>query len=247
MIAIFKQKIKDIVTWFWDIFFRHVKTFSFLKYYPKGRNHLYDILIEEKRNNEFIIFDVGANVGQTAKFYNTLLSKPQIYSFEPVLSTFIQLQSNISESNISCFNYALGAQQGRVEILTGSKSGSNSLVKDVYSNFKIGKTEVIEVHTVDEVFKKFNLNKIDILKIDTEGFDLEVLHGSVNVLSTKKVKYVFCEVGFNNEPNKGNFYEINKLLRKHDFWLCGFYDLYRWGDNYTYTAFCNALFKLVEE
>ena len=228
-------------------FFKHVKIFSFLKYYPKGKNHLYDILIEEKRNRDFIIFDVGANIGQTAKFYNSLLSKPQIYSFEPVLSTFDQLKSNIKESNITCFNHALGAKKGKVEILTSSKSGSNSLVKDVYSNFDTVQTEIIEVHTVDEVLKKLNLDRIDILKIDTEGFDLEVLHGSINILSSKKVKYVFCEVGFNNESNKGNFYEINKFLRKHDFWLCGFYDFYRWGDNYTYTAFCNALFKLIEE
>jgi FkbM family methyltransferase len=248
MIRKLKQKAKEFDTWFWNIFFKHVKAFPALKYYPKGRNHLYDILVEEKRNDNFVIFDIGANIGQTAKFYNNLLSKPQIYSFEPVTSTFNQLNANIKESNISCFEYALGAKKEKVEIVVDdSNNGLNSLVKNVYSSLNTGKTEIVEVHTVDEIFEKLNLDRIDILKIDTEGFDLEVLHGSKNVLSDRKVKYVFCEVGFNNEPNKGNFYEINKLLRKYDFWLCGFYDFYRWGDSFTYTAFCNALFKLVED
>jgi FkbM family methyltransferase len=247
MIKKFKQKIKEFDTWFWNIFFRHVKAFPALKYYPKGRNHLYDILIEEKRNDNFIIFDVGANIGQTAKFYNSLLSKPQIYSFEPVLSTFNKLKVNIKESNISCFNYALGAKKEKVEIKVTNESLNNSLVSEVNLMRQTNKTEIVDVETVDGVFKEHNLNKIDVLKIDTEGYEMEVLKGARKILSNKKVKYVFCEVGFNNEPDKGDFCKISEFLRNYNFKLCGFYDTNKWGENFMYIKYVNALFKLVEE
>jgi len=47
--------------------------------------------------------------------------------------------------------------------------------------------------------------------------------------------------------DKGDFYLINKFLRTYDFWLCGFYDVSRWGANLTHVSYYNALFKLLKE
>lgn len=245
MIRKFKKYLKIAIDNFWDLLFKNVKLFSFLKHYPKGRNHLYDILIEEKTNLDFVVFDVGANIGQSALYYNKLLKNPKIYSFEPVFNTFEQLKSNINKPNISLFNYALGANNGYCSIKLNSDCGLNSLVKEVNSKMESTAIQSVEIKTLTDLCKEIKIDRIDILKIDTEGYDLEVLKGANELLEDRKIKYIYCEVAFNNEPDKGNFYEINKILRTYDFWLCGFYEPSRWGANFSYLSFANALFKQI--
>jgi len=248
MIKQFKNYLKRVSDGFWDFFFKRIDRFPFLKYYPKGRNHIYDILIEEKRNTDFIVFDVGANIGQSALHYNKILKNPKIYSFEPVKSTYDQLVSNTKElSNVACFNFALGSEEKLLEITLSNESGYNSLKKEVFSKFESSVKELIQVKIIDCVAASLGIDKIDILKIDTEGFDLEVIKGSINLLKERKVKYIYCEVAFNGEVDKGDFYLINKFLRTYDFWLCGFYDVSRWGANLTHVSYYNALFKLLKE
>ena len=247
MIKQFKNYLKKVSDSFWDFFFKRIDRFPFLKYYPKGRNHIYDILIEEKRNTDFIVFDVGANIGQSALYYNKILKNPKIYSFEPVKSTFRELLSNAKEHHdIVPFQLALGSKEEKVEILLNDQSLNNSLIKEVYSKNGLEKKEIIDVKTADKFFDNLNLNKIDILKIDTEGYDLEVLKGAKSLFEHKKIKYVFCEVGFNDEKDKVNFSDINSFLKPFNFRLCGFYDTYRVGDNFTFILYMNALFKLNE-
>lgn len=248
MIKQLKQNLKRTSDAFWNLLFRHMKLFPFLKYYPKGRNHLYDILIEEKSNSDFIVFDVGANIGQSALFYNKILKKPKIYSFEPIEPTYNQFILNLKTfTNVNCFNFALGSEEKSLEIKLSNDSGYNSLKEEVFSTFDSSKTQSVEVKTIDRVAESLKIKRIDLLKIDTEGYDLEILKGAINFLKEKRIKYIFCEVSFNGEPDKGDFYQINKFLRLYDFWLCGFYDASRWGNNFTYISFYNVLFKHVEE
>lgn len=248
MIRKLKKHMKKASDSFWDFFFRRIETFPFLKYYPKGRNHLYDILVEEKTNSNFIVFDVGANIGQSALYYNKLLNNPKIFSFEPINTTFSKLVQNTRIfSNVKNFNFALGEKENSIEIKISDDLGYKSLKSEVFSKLALSGKQIVEIKTIDKVYNYFGIDKINLLKIDTEGYDLEVLNGAVNLLSHKKIDYIYCEVAFNNEPDKGNFYEINKLLRSYDFWLCGFYDVSRWGRNFSYVSFYNALFKHIEE
>jgi precorrin-6B methylase 2 len=78
-----------------------------LNFLPNGRYLSLDI----KRSNQDIkvVFDVGANIGQTATTFNDSFTTAQIYSFEPVKNTFESLVANTRKyDRVKCFQLALG-------------------------------------------------------------------------------------------------------------------------------------------
>jgi len=244
-IKMFLFKIKESLFY---SFYKDIKRFPFAGNFGKGLNHLFDVIVEENRNDNFIIFDVGANVGQSALFYCKYLNDPIIYCFEPVNSTYaILLKNIIGHKNVKPFNYALGSKNGKINIQLSPDPGLNSLIPSVFNKINTGQRQEIVVKTIDDIMEEQGLSRIDLLKIDTEGFDLEVLKGANKFLSTKSIEYVYCEVGFYSEPDKGDFFEIKNLFQNYGYCFCGFYDPVRWGRNYTYYAFSNALFKVCRE
>ena len=80
-------------------------------------------------------------------------------------------------------------------------------------NFTVSQIKQIKL---SEYIKKKFINKIDFMKIDTEGYELEVLKGLENDI--KKVNCVLFEHHYDNMINKGyRFSDINNLLLKNDF------------------------------
>lgn len=174
------------------------------------------------------IFDVGANVGQTVLRFHNDFPLARIYSFEPVLNTFNQLRKNVSRfPNTQYFQMALGDTNNDQEIktFTGKDSLLNSL-NPVSMNAE-GKIEVIHVNTGDDFCREHQIESIDLLKIDTEGYELQVLHGFIGMMKESKIAAVYCEVGF-NEKNKRNTFMSHVLdyLKEFRFQFYGLYDIY---------------------
>lgn len=173
------------------------------------------------------IFDVGANNGQTvASFYN-YYSDAEIYSFEPISSTFAILNEN-SKGKAKCYQLALGDKTESVEVklFDSSKSNLNSLKKDVQDTITESKTETINVVTGDAFSNEHNIGEIDLLKIDTEGFELEVLSGFQSMIDQGKIKAIYCEVGF-SEINERNTYltDILSFAARNKYSFYGLYEI----------------------
>jgi FkbM family methyltransferase len=165
------------------------------KGFPSGLDLAYDLKRILDGNPLQTVFDVGANVGQTALYFNKHFPNANIYSFEPVKGTFDTLKSNVGNlNNVQCFQYALGSKNEKISIyLTDDpNSQTNSLIA------REGKTrtELIEVQTLDSFSHAQNIDGIDILKTDTEGFDLEVLKGGIEKIQERKIKFILSEATF---------------------------------------------------
>jgi FkbM family methyltransferase len=163
--------------------------------FPSGLDLSYDLKRILDGNPLQTIFDVGANVGQTALYFNKHFPKVNIYSFEPVKKTFDTLKSNVGHlHNVQIFQYALGSKNEKISIyLTDDpNSQTNSLIA------REGKTrtELIEVQTLDSFCHAQNIDTIDMLKTDTEGFDLEVLKGAIQKIQDRKIKFILSEATF---------------------------------------------------
>jgi len=194
--------------------------------------------------NPSIIFDVGANIGQTAQYFSSIYPQASIHCFEPVASTFTQLSKNVSEKpNVKCHKYALGNLDEVVEIalFEGKSSELNSLVKES-QNLESGKLESIQVTTGDQFCRSQSIEYIDILKIDTEGFELEVLQGFEELLAQDKIKTLYCEVGL-HPSNTRNTY-ISKVIEAAVLNRFTFFGMYEVRNRHMNTGhnYANVLF-----
>lgn len=192
------------------------------------------------------ICDVGANVGQYTSLFHRFFPSASVFAFEPVKTTFEKLRENTSgTSGIECFNLALGSAKGRETIVRQPNSEWNSLVKSLNATSTPGNTEIVDVSTIDDLLSS-KIPFIDILKTDTEGFDLEVVKGAKGFLAQNRISFVYGEVGFSKEdPRHTSFFELHDYLDGFGFRFVGLYEQIRYG-RYSEHGYGNALFMNVD-
>lgn len=175
------------------------------------------------------MFDVGANLGQTWEWFRNNEAKAKIYCFEPISATFEVLKSK-TEKDGNCIleNVALGNEEGKkvVKLFDEEYSALNSLRDDVMNLNSNAKEEIIKVETLDSYCLKSKIDKIDFLKIDTEGYELNVLEGASGMLDAGKISFVFCEIGFLRENNRNTYFaDLTEWLAAKDYYFNGMYQL----------------------
>ncbi len=211
---------------------------------PVGVDLSEDLLNKFNIKPQFI-FDVGANYGQTALYYYDKFKDCVIYSFEPVKRSFDILVNNTKHfNNIVCVNYALGEkkQDLLISLYDENNSQLNSLKLENACNEQNAVKELVKVTTISEFVREQNINKIDLLKIDSEGFEIPVLRGGTELLVKQNINAILCEVAL-SKRNKRNtqLEDIIGYLDNYDYYFVGLYDTnirdYRSG-----IAYSNALF-----
>lgn len=172
------------------------------------------------------VLDVGANTGQYAQIIRKLGFKGKIISFEPIKSTFIELEIKASnDNNWSAFNYGLGSKEEE-RIINISKNYYSSSILEMTSKHvenaplsSYFKKEKIKVNTIDNLYGDL-VSKDDIvfLKIDVQGFEREVLEGSK--VSLSKIKGLQVEMSV-TELYEGEmlFMEMINFLKTKGFEL----------------------------
>jgi len=217
------KKLTIFLIDFFD-FFHKKKIINFLK----SRNLIYFSTV----------FDVGAHRGESIELFLSNLRVDKIISFEasPVNFFFLKkkeklLKTKFDKSEILLENIAIGSVKKNV-ILNQFKESSSSTISEIDKNssyfkkkFKflnfLEKDEIfhpieIETENLNNYMKVNNYNLIDFLKIDTEGYEYEVLLGLEKNLS--KVKLIMFEHHYDNMIKKNyTFRDINKLLIANNF------------------------------
>lgn len=206
------------------------------KHYPFGRNWIFDL----KRTLKFepqLIIDAGANIGSISKELNYWFPSAYIYAFEPVKSTFDLLVQQTSKiRKIHPKQLALGANNEKIELALNPENTINSIkVKNL--THTLGKEE-IQVIRLDEFIKKNKFGPVDILKIDVEGFEFEVLEGCRNI----DINCILIEVGYEREPTKVHFSEVESYMERLGFQLCGIYEIMRNLNDKRKIAYSNNLY-----
>ncbi len=137
------------------------------------------------------VLDVGANVGQFAEFLRSRGYQGRIISFEPIQSVFQSLAATAKlDGNWEAHNFALGAASGETTINVAEFSVYSSILDQTSAatEFSSGATvthqETITVRTLDEVASGLSGNLF--LKIDTQGYEKQVLQGGWKTLPRLK-------------------------------------------------------------
>ncbi len=180
-----------------------------------------------------VVLDVGARHGEFASSLRAIGFKGFIASFEPVSTNFQALQANRgSDTNWQGFNMALGSQKTQLEInvTAGSAMSSflkpNTYAKETFTEDSVvTRKEVVQVSTVADMLTEIR-QRIPTprcyLKLDTQGFDLEVFKGAVPVLDS--VFALQSEVSMKPiYENMPPYMEAIKVYESHGFEVAGFF------------------------
>jgi len=177
-----------------------------------------------------MIFDVGANVGQSALEFAKSFPEAAIHSFEPFAANFNELVHNTRDTvAIRSHKLALTDRNGSMDVLVDKVANSewNSITEKRQVEMKSSSDftkESVSLSRGDSFCEVRGISGIDVLKIDTEGHDLEVIRGFEGMFEKEKILSVIVEVGFLEDQTHGNFQKINSYLIGRGMQLAGFYE-----------------------
>lgn len=159
----------------------------FKKVHEPITSELFRLLLKEGGK----VIDVGANIGYFTMLAASLVgSSGRVYAFEPGDVAFNDLRNNVyinSFSNVVAYNRAASDYYGERCLYVSKENTTNSLIKD--SRLHTG-SEVVEVDRVDRLISE----QVKLIKIDTEGNELEVLKGSRNLINKCESLCVIMEI-----------------------------------------------------
>lgn len=134
------------------------------------------------------VLDVGANIGVTSVLFAGTATAGQVHSFEPSPTAFPLLQATIEANdlaNVTAHQLACGAQKGQLTFFDNPDSASASHL--AVADRTLGQSNAtVEVTTLDDFVQERGIDRLDLVKIDVEGLELDVLTGASDVLSRLK-------------------------------------------------------------
>jgi FkbM family methyltransferase len=220
---------------------------------PSGIDYLWDIQRLAARHRISIkrAFDVGAHVGQTALEFLDAFPNAEITSFEPNLNAFSRL-ADIKSDRFSAHQLAISDKCGTADLYVlslpeaggGIPSQNSSLVAKRQFGLVTGQyTETVPVQcqTIDRFCAERRIDGPDLLKIDTEGHEVEVLTGAQETLRSVSFIYVEFETMLPvKEATGGALMPVPEKLEPAGFRFMASYPVYM-IDKPLYAAF-NALY-----
>ena len=181
-----------------------------------------------------VVIDVGANKGQTIDLLRRTLAKPRIFSFEPNPTLAIGLEQKYSAYGVMVEAMAVGSSEG-ISLLNVLENNELSSILELqrndtnpFSDTLVREVISVPITTIDSYAERQNLTHIDLLKIDTQGFDLEVLRGAAKTLRRRAVDNLLVEVNFASlSKGQGSFGDIEQFLADKGYGLLTLYEVVR--------------------
>lgn len=193
---------------FWEI----LKNPSQAEDWLNIKRFLYDI-------KDLILIDIGANIGEFTSDFNFYFKPKKSYCFEPVKTTFYQLQKNTRNLNTKLFNIGVSETKRIIEMNIGSDSTLNSIhfYEDIFTNTGARQKQNTQVEAEFDFIKNDDICSGDIfLKIDVQGMEEDTLKGCKEILP--RVKALLIETSFISEFKsvRPSFSHICKQLIEYD-------------------------------
>ena len=210
-----------------------------IKFFDQLHNKKIINFLKKKKFDKFEIFlDVGAHKGETISLFLRSFDISKIISFEasPINFKFLKnnenkLKNKFNKSKIIIENIALGKEK-KIEKFKQFIETSSSTISDIdqeskyfkkkykylnlFNSQKLFKVYDIQIHTLYDYLTQNKLKKVDFLKIDTEGFEFEILKGLKKNIS--EVNLIMFEHHYDNMlKKKYKFKDIHNLLVSNNF------------------------------
>lgn len=179
--------------------------YRFHRRVPLGRDALADVTRIHPGTIRTVL-DVGAHVGQSAAHFADVFPVARITSFEPDPASFEQLRALASGyPRVTAVNAAVGDREGEASFFVNAFSQTNSLLRPrdgagqylvAADGLDVRSETRVRVVTLDRYCAEHGVERIDFLKLDTQGYELRVLEGAASLLARQAVPLIYLEVGF---------------------------------------------------
>lgn len=198
-----------------------------------------------------LLMDVGANKGQTIAMLQRVLGRPRIHAFEPNQSLVraVLTPAHGANPDIVINAGALGAEEGRLSFHQCENDELSSFLplqndeRNPFKDHAITSDASVPVWTLDQYAETHQLPPVDLLKIDTQGYDLQVLRGARGQLLAGRVRLVMLEINFvPMYAGQPTFGEVDDFLRAHGYALIDMYEKV-YQDNRL--AWCTGLYQKI--
>lgn len=206
-----------------------------------------ELAISAQNNDGLCLIDVGAHYGETYNTYKKFANEFSYIGFEPDPDTYSILKKNFENlkphENHKIINSAVGPNNGTISFIkTQADAVSGVLPPEDELNNRVpsGDHIIIDkfdvpVKTLDYVLNEFST--VSLLKIDTEGFDLECLKGAEESLNSSKINVIMCESFFvKYRQGQCYFWDIASFLKSKNYYFINLYDSRNTTQGRLYTA-----------
>ena len=173
------------------------------KWRKEGFPHMQDRCLNrflKHCDNKNIQFKTVLDIGAWCGTWSLAMQKyaENIFCYEPNKTHFACLEKNLASfSNVSLYNCAIGNEEGFVKLTEETATQNTRVIQEK------GDTKIC---TIDSL----SLDNVDLIKIDVEGFEMEVLKGATETI--KNVEYIMIELNNNTKRYGSSNLEIEKYL-----------------------------------
>lgn len=177
----------------------------------------YPFLNSLKLKKGDVVLDIGGNVGKYSQHLKKQYPEVDILAFEPNPASFSKLAEQAKALGFKAFNFGFSNQEGTATIYdTVEKSGSAhaSLYAEVIEDLHKSTLKPVEItlKKLDDFLEEQKIERIALLKIDTEGHELAILNGALNAIRQGKIERIHFEFNEMNLISKATMYDFYKLL-----------------------------------
>ncbi len=161
-----------------------------------------------------VVFDVGANRGDySLEVLNAFANKVDLYCFEPSNQPFHVLKQKLGKfDNVKLFNIGLGREHKTITMFGFHPSEGISTVSETIHGNQINYSQEVEIQSVEEFCQRHHLDRIDLLKMDVEGYEMEVLKGAQNMIDANAIRHIQFEFGHVNIYTRVFFKDFFEFL-----------------------------------
>ncbi len=191
-----------------------------------------------------LCFDVGAHWGETIQEFQTIFADPIIHAFEPAAANYQVVRQRHQPPRTFVHPFALAELSGEKTFTLYADTVLNSFLEvnpeGPQGAQKAVGSETVRMRTLDDFAAEHQITEIDLLKVDTQGFEMQVLQGAEKALSERRIHALLLEVNFSRiYEGQSAFSQLLDHLDARGYGLVDFYQKARVGHR---LSWCNAMF-----
>jgi FkbM family methyltransferase len=178
-----------------------------------------------RHRTDGIIIDAGANIGDYTACVRAISSSIVIHAIEPMPLSYQSLEERFAhDKGVITHHLAAGAHEGTATMYDyGERSDSThatmyrEVIADIHKSANIRELQV-KVTTLDDFCEHNHIEKITLLKIDTEGNEYGILQGAQKMIAENKIEVIHFEFNSMNIISKVFMKDFMQLLDNYRFY-----------------------------